>query len=50
MEGVDAGKMIQTAVNLLNGKGGGTSEMAHGGAPITDPQTVIEVLSQSIVS
>jgi alanyl-tRNA synthetase len=50
MEEINAGKVMQTAVNLLNGKGGGTPEMAHGGAPITDPQTVIEVLSQSIVS
>lgn len=45
---VDAGKIIKNAVNILNGKGGGQPEMAHGGVPITD-HSVIQETMQKVV-
>jgi alanyl-tRNA synthetase len=47
---VDAGKIIKYAVSLLNGKGGGPPEMAHGGIPLNDRDVINEVIQKSLDS
>ena len=39
---------LKLAAQKLGGKGGGSSDMANGGAPISDHKTVIDVLQQTI--
>ena len=48
LKNVDAGKILTKASKLLGGKGGGSSEMAQGGAPLNDSEIINECLYQSI--
>jgi alanyl-tRNA synthetase len=45
----NADQILKEAAFLLGGRGGGSPVMAHGGAPISSHQTVIEVLQKAIL-
>jgi alanyl-tRNA synthetase len=50
LDHINANLVLKDAIIQLGGKGGGTLEMAHGGAPKVDSKQVSKVLMESILS
>jgi len=46
----DAGKLIKSALKLLNGQGGGNPEIAFGGAPMSNPEVIVGAFQDAIKS
>jgi len=46
---VNAGEILKKATNLLGGKGGGSPELAQGGAPLTNPGRIMDHLNETII-
>ncbi len=47
---INAGKIIKSVVALLGGKGGGTTEIAHGGASMANPELIRKAFKKVIES
>jgi len=46
LEKMDANACMRAALGQLGGRGGGTSTLAQGGAPLTPPEAALEVLNK----
>ncbi len=47
LSGVDAGALLRAALAPLNGRGGGPSTLARGGAPLAEPDAIVAALRQA---
>ena len=45
---IDASAILKYAINSLSGRGGGTSSMAQGGAPVADHKTIIDAFQEAL--